>query len=93
MENPSIKLIENIRKQGAYFNVQEIFFGKVISPSPLKVKFKDIIVDNLAVTQSFIDLGIAYKHFDKVFLKAGDIVLIVYFQDIDKYVVVDKVVM
>lgn len=95
MDNPSIKFIENIRQQGAYFNVQELFFGKATSASPLKVKFKNIIVEekSFAKTQSFIDLEKAYKHYGKTFIKTGDVLLIAYLKEIDKYIIVDKVVM
>lgn len=97
-KNAAIELIENLRKEGAYYNVQEIFIGKVISKSPLKIKFSDIEVkgDTFFKTRKFLELfdeKCTAKDCNCIHrrIETGDDVLIVYSKEIEKYILVDKI--
>lgn len=88
------EFIKLMREQGAHYNVREAFFGEVVSASPLKVKFSDLTIKEkmFAKSQAFLDHQEIYKHFGKQYIKKGDTLLIVYLKELDKYVIMDKVV-
>ncbi len=92
------ELINLMREQGAHYNVQEVFLGKVISKSPLKIKFCELEIkgDTFLKTRKFLELFDAKctaKDCNCVQRRVenGDTVLIIYSKEIDKYILVDKV--
>lgn len=93
-KDPSIEFIENLREEGKYFNVQEVFLGKVISGLPnLRVKFEEIELTKkeLYIFEGLKDRKTASIESNYRFeLKKGDIVVIL--QVSDSYIIVDKVV-
>ena len=99
MDNSAIELIQMIRKQGAHYNVQEVFMGKVASVTPLKIKFQTLTVNGnvFMKTRQFQHLldedctrtGCTCPSYK---LKTGDEVLILYSKELDKYILLDKVV-
>ncbi|EEA84837.1 DUF2577 family protein [Peptacetobacter hiranonis] len=92
--DPSIELLENMREEGKYFNIQECFLGEVISGVPnLKVRFEDIELTSkeLYILQGVKDRKTASIESNYRFeLKKGDKVVIL--QIANSYIVVDKVV-
>ena len=93
-KDPSIELIEAMREEGKYFNIQEVFLADVISGMPnLKVKFQDITLTEkeLYIAQGLKDRKKASEHSEYRFeLKGGDKVLLL--QVAESYIVIDKVV-
>lgn len=92
------ELIKLMREQGAHYNVQEVFLGEVISKSPLKIKFSDIEVkgEYFLKTRKFLELFDHKCSRDNCNcvqrrVENGDTVLIIYSKEIDKYILVDKV--